>query len=86
MAYLIAPDEGRMPVATKTKKAKKTVKKAVAKKVSRPARRATAIGGAFEVLAGKKPDPDGPWKPGEGWGQSTGPNPFSQWLKARKPK
>jgi hypothetical protein len=45
-----------------------------------------AIGGAFDVIAGRKPDPDGPWRPGTGWGESTGPNPFSQWLKARRPR
>ena len=76
------------------KKARKTAKKGVTrktakkrvtrKKTARAAPARTAIGGAFDILAGKKPDPDGPWKPGEGWAQSS--TGWGQWLKARKPK
>jgi hypothetical protein len=69
------------------KKARKTAKKKTARKTTSGFTKQTmAIGGAFDVIAGRKPDPDGPWRPGTGWGESTGPNPFSQWLKARRPR
>ncbi len=65
-------------MAAKTK-ARKTAKKRVTKKAARPT---AAVGGAFDILAGRKPKPDGPWKPGEGWAESgTG---WGQWLKARR--
>jgi hypothetical protein len=60
------------------------MKKKAARKTTMFTRETPAIGGAFDVIAGRKPDPDGPWRPGTGWGESTGPNPFSQWLKARR--
>jgi len=69
------------PVAAKRKAGRKPAAKA-----RRSAMLTTGIGGAFDVIAGRKPDPDGPWRPGTGWAQSTGPNPFSQWLKARGPR
>ena len=63
---------------------KKSTKKTATRKTAGISRSSAAIGGAFDILAGKKPDADGPWKPGEGWAQSgTG---WGQWLKARKPK
>jgi len=71
----------RKPAAKNRKAAKKPAAKA-----RRAALLTRGIGGAFDVIAGRKPDPDGPWRPGTGWAQSTGPNPFSQWLKARGPR
>jgi len=60
--------------------AKKKARKA-AKKRATP----SIGGGAFEMSSVRKPDPDGPWKPGEGWAQSGGTGQGT-WLKGRKPK
>src|SRR5262245_46945218 len=67
----------------RTRKTRKAANKPAGKKARRSVRQ-PAIGGAFDILAGRKPDPDGPWKPGEGWAQdATG---WGQWIKGRKPK